>query len=106
MAQAKVRTFAGMREILGGKEIDFQIGSDETIGSLIEKLTKTYGKAFENQIKDPVTGDMIPVLIMVNDRVYRSIVDLGEKVIDGDTVTILIPFDGGALGGKTFRLHE
>jgi molybdopterin converting factor small subunit len=43
---------------------------------------------------------------MVNDRVYRSIVDLGEKVIDGDTVTILIPFDGGALGGKTFRLHE
>jgi molybdopterin converting factor small subunit len=34
---------------------------------------------------------------MVNDRVYRSIVDLGEKVIDGDTVTILIPFDGGEL---------
>jgi molybdopterin converting factor small subunit len=31
----------------------------------------------------------------VYDRVYRSLVDLGEKVTDGDTVTILIPFDGG-----------
>jgi molybdopterin converting factor small subunit len=38
---------------------------------------------------------MTPVLILVNDRVYRSLVDLGEKVTDGDTVTILIPFDGG-----------
>lgn len=95
MAQAKIRTFARMREILGGKEIDFPIDPDETIGSLIEKLTKTYGKIFEEQIKDPITNSMIPVLIMINDRVYRSLVDLGEKVADGDTVTILIPFDGG-----------
>jgi MoaD family protein len=95
MAKAKIRTFARMREILGGKEIDFPIGPDETIGSLIEKLIKTYGKVFEDQIKDPMTGSLIPVLIMVNDRVYRSVVDLGEKVVDGDTVTILIPFDGG-----------
>ena len=97
MAQAKVRTFARMREILGGKEIDFPIGPDETIGSLIDKLVKTYGKTFEDQIKDPMTGSMIPVLILINDRVYRSLVDLGEKVVDGDTVTILIPFDGGEL---------
>jgi MoaD family protein len=95
MPTIKLRTFARMREIVGGKEIDFRIGPDETIGSLIEKLVKTYGRPFEEQIKDPMTGTMIPVLIMINDRVYRSLVDLGEKVVDGDTVTILIPFDGG-----------
>ena len=84
-----------MREILGGKEVPFPIGPDETLGSLIEKLVKKHGRPFEEQVKDPVTGEMIPVLIMVNDRVYRSLVDLNEKIQDGDTVTILIPFDGG-----------
>lgn len=95
MPQIKIRTFARMREILGGKEIDFTIAPDETPGSLIEKLIKTYGRTLEDQIKDPVTGTLIPVLILVNERVYRSLVDLGEKVSDGDIVTMLIPFDGG-----------
>ena len=96
MAQIKIRTFAGMREILGEKEVDFAVGPDETLGSLIEKLIKTYGKRFEGQIKDPTTGGLIPVLIIVNERVLRSIADQGEKIADGDTVTILIPFDGGS----------
>jgi MoaD family protein len=95
MPQVKIRTFARMREILGGKEIEFTISLNETIGTLIEKLVKTYGRSFENQIKDRVTGTLIPVLIMINDKVYRSVVDMGERVSDGDTVTILIPFDGG-----------
>ena len=96
MAQIKIRTFAGMREILGGKEVPFDIGPDETLGSLVEKLIKAYGKKFESQIKDPATGSLIPILILVNERVLRSITDQGEKIADGDTVTILIPFDGGS----------
>lgn len=95
MAQIKLRTFAKMREILGGKEIVFPIGDEETLGSLLDRLSLTYGKEFEDQIKDHQTGSLIPVLIMINERVYRSLVDLDEKVKDGDVVTILIPFDGG-----------
>ena len=91
----KVRTFATLRDIIGKGEIEYQIPSGSTLGGVLKKMCEDYGEAFEKQITDPLTGEMIAFLLLVNGQSYRSIADLDKEVADGDTITIMIPFDGG-----------
>lgn len=93
--KVKVRTFANLRDILGKSEIEYEIEQGNSLGCLLQNMCQTYGKSFEHQIRDPLTGTIIPLLLLINGKVFRSVTDLDIPLNEGDVVTIMLPFDGG-----------
>jgi MoaD family protein len=93
--KVKVKTFANLRDIVGKPEIEHETEDGATLGYLLDDLSRTYGKSFEHQIKDRTTGAIVPFLMLVNDKTCRSVADLSTRLGEGDTVTIMLPFDGG-----------
>ena len=93
--QVTIKSFANIKEVLGGPEIKAELPQAATIADLLKLLLETYGPAFDRQIKDQTSGELVPFLILINDKTYRSITDMAAPVQDVDVVTLMIPFDGG-----------
>ena len=93
--KVKLNSFANIRDVIGSKEISVELRPGAKIRDLFAFLKDKYGEQFEKQIKDQISGEIVPFLILVNDKTYRSIADMGVSLHDGDSVTIMIPFDGG-----------
>jgi len=90
-----VKSFANIRDVLGTGKLLLEVAAGTTIGGLFVCLTERYGAAFDRQIRDQMSGDIVPFLVMINETVYRTTTDLGVSLTDGDAVTVMIPFDGG-----------
>jgi MoaD family protein len=90
-----IKTFANIKDVIGTSELSLEVNQGTTIGSLFDLLIKKYGQAFDRQIKDQMTGTIVPFLVLINDTAYRTTTDMGVQLNAGDTVTIMIPFDGG-----------
>lgn len=90
-----VKSFANIRDILGSAELALDVAAGTTIGGLFADLTRRYGMAFDRQIRDQMSGEIVPFLVMINETVYRTTTDLGVSLTEGDAVTVMIPFDGG-----------
>jgi len=90
-----VKSFANIRDVVGTGELSLTVNPDTTLGGLFDVLHKKYGAAFDRQIRDQITGAIVPFLILINDKTYRTTTDLGVSLKEGDTVTLMIPFDGG-----------
>jgi len=90
-----VRTFANLRDVVGSGEIEYELQQGNTLGCLLESMCQKYGKSFENQIKDQTTGTLVPFLVLINGRTYRSVTDLQTPLSESDIITIMLPFDGG-----------
>jgi molybdopterin converting factor small subunit len=90
-----VKSFANIRDVLNTGELLLDVAAGTTIGGLLAFLTERYGAAFDRQIRDQMSGDIVPFLVMINETVYRTTTDLGVSLTDGDAVTVMIPFDGG-----------
>jgi len=90
-----VKSFANIRDVLGTGELLLEVAAGTTIGGLFAFLTERYGAAFDRQIRDQMSGDIVPFLVMINETVYRTTTDLGVSLTEGDAVTVMIPFDGG-----------
>jgi MoaD family protein len=90
-----VRTFANLRDVVGSGEIEYELQQGNTLGCLLESMCQKYGKSFENQIKDHTTGTLVPFLLLINGRTYRSVTDLQTPLSESDIITIMLPFDGG-----------
>ena len=93
--KVKVKTFANLREIVGKGEIEYEIEQGNTLGYLLENMCQKYGKSFEHQIKDRTTGAIVPFLLLINGKTFRSVADLNTPINEGDVITIMLPFDGG-----------
>ena len=91
----KVKTFANLRDIVGKSEIDYEIKQGNTLRYLLDNMCQKYGKPFEHQIKDRSTGAIVPFLLLINGKTFRSVADLDTPLNEGDVVTIMLPFDGG-----------
>ena len=93
--RVKVKTFANLKEIIGTQELSIDLGPGATLEDLLNTLMQKYGEPFERQIKDQMTRKIVPFLLLVNEKAYRSLTDLGTPLQEGDVITIMIPFDGG-----------
>ena len=91
----KVRTFANLRDVVGSAEIEHELHQGNTLGCLLESMCHKYGKSFEYQIKDHSTGVLVPFLVLINEKTYRSVADLETPLNESDIITIMLPFDGG-----------
>jgi MoaD family protein len=90
-----IKSFANIRDVLGGPEVAEELPEGSTLADLISKLSSKFGSSFDRQVRDQSTGEIVPFLILINNITYRSMTDLAVPVQDGDIVTIMIPFDGG-----------
>ncbi len=90
-----LKSFANIRDVIGTERADIELPRGATLTRLFELLSRRYGQDFDNQIRDKATKQLVPFLILVNDKTYRSTADMGTVLADGDVVTIMIPFDGG-----------
>jgi MoaD family protein len=90
-----VQSFANIRDVLGAPELEIDLDLQSDLAVLLSYLTRRFGAAFDRQIRDQHTGDLVPFLMLINGKTFRSTVDLTVQLHDGDTVAIMIPFDGG-----------
>ena len=90
-----INCFADIRDVVGKEQISVQLDPGSTLSDLFHHLSKTYGPPFDRQIKDQITQELVPFLILINGRAYRSITDMSTQLHDADVVTFLTPFDGG-----------
>ena len=93
--KVRVKTFATLRDVVGKSEIVHEIKPGSTLGYLLNDLCQKYGKQFENQIKDPSTDTIVPFLLLINGKTYRSVTDLDTPLNENDEITVMLPFDGG-----------
>jgi len=90
-----LRSFANIKDVLGAHELEIELQPQLSLSGLVAELTRRFGPAFDRQIRDQLTGEIVPFLMLINGKTFRSTVDLPTFLHDGDTVTIMIPFDGG-----------
>ena len=90
-----LQSFANIKDVLGSHEFEIELQPQSRLAELFSLLTLRFGAAFDRQLRDQHTGEIVPFLILINGKTFRSTVDLMTQLQDGDTVTIMIPFDGG-----------
>ncbi len=82
MISIRLKFFAYARELVGRKEITFEIESDATVKNLMEQILMEYPSLRE--IHDHI-------IIAVNKNTCKS----DRRLKDGDEVAILPPVSGG-----------
>ncbi len=90
-----IKSFANIRDVLGQAELPMELAPRATLTDLFTRLNSEYGENFNRQVYDQLSGELVPFLILINDKTYRTTVDMDTPLSDGDVVTIMIPFDGG-----------
>ena len=91
-AHVKVLLHAMFKDIAGKREITQEVDSNFTLGDVINKLAKKYGRDFK-EIIDPRTGQIsTDTLVMLNGKSVRQ-TDI--KLNDKDIVMITVPIGGG-----------
>jgi len=91
-AHVKVLLHAMFKDIAGKREITQEVDSNLTLGDVINKLAKKYGRDFK-EIIDPRTGQIsTDTLVMLNGKSVRQ-TDI--KLNDKDIIMITVPIGGG-----------
>jgi molybdopterin synthase catalytic subunit len=79
----KVRLFAGLHDLLGEREVSFDLAEGATVAELRKELERRY----------PVVTPYLPTLVCAVDDEY---VDPEHRLRDGDDVAIIPPVSGGS----------
>ena len=91
-----VKFFATFRDLLGLKELELEVGPEETLKliDLLERLFQKFGEEFRNKILE--NGNIRPqVNIMINGRNIKFLDEVNSPLKDGDIVAIFPPVAGG-----------
>jgi molybdopterin converting factor small subunit len=94
VAKVKVRGFTVVRDALGASVVEVDVEHPETMKSTFDLLLKTY-EPLRNVLIDPATGEMAPFLIVLNEEVISSTLDMDRPVKTGDEIAIIFPIGGG-----------
>lgn len=82
MTTVHIRLYAGLRDMIGAREIDMELPPGATIAALRDRLGEQY----------PVVQSFLPVLVCAVDEEYVP----SEHVLrDGDHVALIPPVSGG-----------
>ncbi|MBW2147921.1 MAG: MoaD/ThiS family protein [Deltaproteobacteria bacterium] len=94
-AHVTVRTFATLRDALGRDEFTLTVKGRKTLHDVLLQLEEVYGEPVKAQLRDGVSGEFVPFLVMLNSQTVPISRRCEVYVKDGDRVTILLPIDGG-----------
>ncbi len=96
--RVSVRFFASLRELTGKREetVEFSGKEKVTVGMVLERLGKRYGKDFVEYVFDQKTGEVKGFLqFLVNGRSASALESLDTVLEDGDVLAIVPPVGGG-----------
>jgi MoaD family protein len=90
-----VKFFTTLREITGKKEEQIEFSRNMTLESLLKKLSRKYGKEFNDYIYDELNNVQGHLQFLINGQ--NAALQRGRRpqLKDGDQVTILPPVGGG-----------
>lgn len=86
----EVLFFGNLREIAGVSRTNVVIDDSSRLADLVVFLSKQYGDAFREKIKD-IQG----LRILINGREYYLLGRMEAPLADGNTVVFLPPIAGG-----------
>ena len=95
MATVRVKGFSVIRDVLGSGEVEIDVGRPETVKATLDALLRTYGEPLKKVLVDPETGEMTPILLVLNGEAVSSTLDKEKPVKTGDEVTLIFPIGGG-----------
>jgi MoaD family protein len=96
--QVSVRFFTILREITDKKEQTLVFRDDKsiTVCSVLSKLSKEYGRSFDEYVYDAKTREAKGYLqFLVNGRGLSTSKGLDTELQDGDILAIVPPVGGG-----------
>jgi MoaD family protein len=94
VATVRVRGFTVVRDALGSSAVEIDVGHPETVKGTLDTLLRNYGP-LKKVMVDPSTGEMAPFLIVLNEEVISSTLDMDRPVKTGDELVIIFPIGGG-----------
>lgn len=83
MLTINVKLFAGLKDMIGAREIAVDVPDGATVGDLRERVGQAY----------PIVQALLPALVCAVDEEY---VPPSHPLRDGDTVALIPPVSGGA----------
>ena len=95
MAKVKVKGFTVVRDALGASVVEVNVDHPETVRGTFDALMKKYGGPLRKVLVDPATGEMAPFLIVLNEEIISSTLDMDRPVKSGDEIGIIFPIVGG-----------
>lgn len=96
--RVSVRFFTSLRELTGKREetLEFSGKKKVTVGMVLERLSKRFGKGFVEYVFDRRTGEVKGFLqFLVNGRSASTLESLDTVLVDGDVLAIIPPVGGG-----------
>jgi molybdopterin synthase sulfur carrier subunit len=93
--EVKVKFFTTLREIVGKKEEQIEFSNPVTIQALLKRLSKTYGKEFQDYIYDELGNVRGYLQFLVNGMSITTLQGFKTKLEEGDQLAILPPVGGG-----------
>jgi MoaD family protein len=96
--RVSVRFFTMLKEITGKKEetLTFQTRKPITVKQILSKLSKEYGKDFNEYVYNADTGDVRGFLqFLINGRSVSLEKNTKAELHDGDVLAIIPPVSGG-----------
>jgi molybdopterin synthase sulfur carrier subunit len=96
MPKIIIRTFGELRDLVGSRDVEFQVDEGRTIDNVIRLLIKKSGKVVEDWIFDPKTKKLRSYIrVLLNGQNIETLDGMKTKVKDGDVISIFPPAGGG-----------
>ena len=93
--KVEVKFFTSLREITGKKTEDIQLQENTTITELVQQLSSTHGKEFDQYIYNKQNKVQEFLSFLVNGQNINNLNGFETALKDGDVVAILPPVGGG-----------
>lgn len=95
MARITLRCFSVVRDVLGAGAVEVEVGAPETVRETFAALFARYGTPLRDVLVDPETGELTPLLMVLNGEAISTTFDMDRPVQTGDELTLIFPIGGG-----------
>jgi len=94
--RVKVHTILGLKEILGGREIEITLPRGSALKALLSHMVERWGERLSSRLFEPGSSSLIPrIRVMVNGRDIGFIGGMETALQEGDEILICPPVAGG-----------
>jgi molybdopterin converting factor small subunit len=95
VATIGVKGFSVVRDVFGANLVEVEVGPPETVRAALDALLERFGEPLRKVLVDPETGEMTPLLLVLNGEAISSTLDVDRPVKTGDELTLIFPIGGG-----------
>ncbi len=95
MATVKVNGFSVVRDVFGANTVMVDVDPPETVKETLAALLKKFGEPLKKVLVEPDTGELTPLLLVLNGEAISSTLDVDRPVKTGDELTLIFPIGGG-----------